>query len=80
MEWCRSNGNGEKELFNKVFDHDDKCKLWGRFKTARTNGSGDGAIQAREMWDGISGKVARSGKRDEQNQMLLAYVGDPTFG
>ena len=58
------------QVLQKVFKHDERCKLWDRLKTQLKKGS----AETKETWAKIDGLGAREGKTEAKNQMLALQV------
>ena len=72
-------GELKKQLELQKFTQDDMRGFSGHMKTALKQTS-DAASLASQKWNDTTEKEQRTGKRDSQRSMLIAYMLDPSFG
>ena len=69
----------KKQLELGNFTQDDMRGFNGHMKTAMKQTAAAGAA-ASQNWNATTEKEQRTGKRDAQRSMLIAYMLDPSFG
>lgn len=72
-------GELKKTLELQNFTQDDMRGFNGHMKTALKKTS-DEASAASQNWSATTEREQRTGKRDSQRSMLIAYMLDPSFG